>query len=228
MNIFESLEELNVSEECFEDIMGIIEELLNESLLDISDKLYDKHQKKVTRDSIEDAKRIADQNVANTKSVRRHVNKQRHRKGYDENIDYKKVRDNVNKAVQDREELNKLGVNGYNFDLNPLTQKAQEKKKHAEDATIKHYEEHASGERKPALTEKGMEKLRDLKRRQKMKEPSEETKRDFRLAHKAWKTFNSVKRPHEKNNDSQRIQRLIQLDRNRDKGNYNYRGEYEF
>ena len=30
MNIFESLENLNVSEECFNDIMGIVEEIINE------------------------------------------------------------------------------------------------------------------------------------------------------------------------------------------------------
>lgn len=30
MNIFENLENLNVSEECFNDIMGIVEEILNE------------------------------------------------------------------------------------------------------------------------------------------------------------------------------------------------------
>lgn len=30
MNIFESLENLNVSEECFDEIMGLVEELLNE------------------------------------------------------------------------------------------------------------------------------------------------------------------------------------------------------
>ena len=30
MDIFESLENLNVSEECFEDIIGIVEEILNE------------------------------------------------------------------------------------------------------------------------------------------------------------------------------------------------------
>ena len=32
MNIFESLENLNVSEECFDDIMGIVEELLSEDI----------------------------------------------------------------------------------------------------------------------------------------------------------------------------------------------------
>jgi hypothetical protein len=30
MSIFESLENLNVSEECFDDIMGIVEEIINE------------------------------------------------------------------------------------------------------------------------------------------------------------------------------------------------------
>ena len=30
MDIFESLENLNVSEECFDDIMGIVEEIINE------------------------------------------------------------------------------------------------------------------------------------------------------------------------------------------------------
>ena len=33
-NIFESLENLNVSEECFNDIMGIVEELLSENIRD--------------------------------------------------------------------------------------------------------------------------------------------------------------------------------------------------
>lgn len=37
MNIFESLENLNISEECFEEIMGIVEDLLNE----VSDKWKD-------------------------------------------------------------------------------------------------------------------------------------------------------------------------------------------
>ena len=34
MSIFESLENLNVSEECFDDIMGIVEELLSEDIYD--------------------------------------------------------------------------------------------------------------------------------------------------------------------------------------------------
>ena len=33
MNIFESLENLPVSEECFEEIMGIVEEILSEGLV---------------------------------------------------------------------------------------------------------------------------------------------------------------------------------------------------
>lgn len=35
MNIFENLEQLNVSEECFNEIIGIVEELLSESLYEI-------------------------------------------------------------------------------------------------------------------------------------------------------------------------------------------------
>ena len=44
MNIFESLENLNVSEECFNDIMGIVEELLSEgsNLVKAVDRAYDK------------------------------------------------------------------------------------------------------------------------------------------------------------------------------------------
>ena len=46
MDIFESLENLNVSEECFDDIMGIVEEFLNESTYEIIDK-----KEKEARDS---------------------------------------------------------------------------------------------------------------------------------------------------------------------------------
>ena len=42
MSIFEDLENLNVSEECFDDIMGIVEKLiLDEKLQDTIDKKYD-------------------------------------------------------------------------------------------------------------------------------------------------------------------------------------------
>lgn len=40
MSIFESLESLNVSEECFDDIIGIVEELLGESTNDIIEKKW--------------------------------------------------------------------------------------------------------------------------------------------------------------------------------------------
>jgi hypothetical protein len=44
MDIFESLKNLNVSEECFDDIMGIVEEILSE---DIYDYIQKKHGKAV-------------------------------------------------------------------------------------------------------------------------------------------------------------------------------------
>ena len=40
MNIFENLENLNVSEECFDDIIGIVEEILSEALPDAVEKRY--------------------------------------------------------------------------------------------------------------------------------------------------------------------------------------------
>lgn len=137
MDIFESLENLSVSEECFEDIMSIVEGLLNESLLDTSKKLYNKYIKKDTFDTIKDAERIADQNVADTKSVRRHVNKQYKRNGSDKNIDYEQVYDNVKNAVKDREELHKLDIPKNGFSLNPLTDKARKEKERAGDYKTK-------------------------------------------------------------------------------------------
>ena len=50
-SIFESLENLNVSEECFDDIMGIVEELLNEgynlhdTVRKVQARAYDEMQK---------------------------------------------------------------------------------------------------------------------------------------------------------------------------------------
>lgn len=42
MNIFENLEELNISEECFNDIMSIVEEVINEDLPNYIIKKYGK------------------------------------------------------------------------------------------------------------------------------------------------------------------------------------------
>jgi hypothetical protein len=46
MNIFESLENLNVSEECFDEIMELVEELLSEKVQDTIDKKYDMNPEK--------------------------------------------------------------------------------------------------------------------------------------------------------------------------------------
>lgn len=43
MNIFESLESLNVSEECFNDIMGIVEEILSEDVEETKKRLINKY-----------------------------------------------------------------------------------------------------------------------------------------------------------------------------------------
>lgn len=44
MSIFESLENLNVSEECFDDIMGIVEEIINELENKTVGSMYKKRQ----------------------------------------------------------------------------------------------------------------------------------------------------------------------------------------
>lgn len=55
MDIFESLENLNVSEECFEDIIGIVEAIINE----VSDEYINKHWDKIA-DKLGDEKEYAD------------------------------------------------------------------------------------------------------------------------------------------------------------------------
>lgn len=71
MNIFESLENLNVSEECFGDIVGIVEELLSEELTDYIKKVHGNSEK---------GKKLWDKAVSNignevSSSIDREVNK---------------------------------------------------------------------------------------------------------------------------------------------------------
>ena len=43
MNIFEELENLGVSEECFDEIMGIVEEIISEDVEELKKRLTDKY-----------------------------------------------------------------------------------------------------------------------------------------------------------------------------------------
>jgi len=69
MNIFESLEELNISEECFEDIINIVEEYINElkdkTVMSAFNKRYDQYK---------DAAMKARQNTS-TENLRNYVKK---------------------------------------------------------------------------------------------------------------------------------------------------------
>lgn len=61
MNIFESLENLNVSEECFSDIMRIVEEIINEVSQETADRVslqryIDKREAKDKYDNTKDSK----------------------------------------------------------------------------------------------------------------------------------------------------------------------------
>ena len=47
MDIFESLENLEISEECFNDIMDIVEEVINELKNETIEKTLDKHRERV-------------------------------------------------------------------------------------------------------------------------------------------------------------------------------------
>ena len=83
MDIFESLENLNVSEECFDEILGIVEEIILESTVD---DYY--------------AKKIADtkQELANAKSEKRHLNKTVDAQA---NKEYRKAKGAYRQANQD-------------------------------------------------------------------------------------------------------------------------------
>ena len=48
-SVFESLENLNVSEECFDEIMGIVKEVINETIYDAIDKKYGTGENKALR-----------------------------------------------------------------------------------------------------------------------------------------------------------------------------------
>jgi hypothetical protein len=61
MNIFENLENLNVSEECFNDIMGIVEEILSE------DELHD--TKAIRRNAQRNSKILNKEIKANSKEL---------------------------------------------------------------------------------------------------------------------------------------------------------------
>lgn len=54
MNIFESLENLEVSEACFDEIIGLVEELLDESKYTISQRIADKYIKKALKENPEE------------------------------------------------------------------------------------------------------------------------------------------------------------------------------
>ena len=62
MDIFESLENLNVSEECFDEIMGIVEEVINEVSKDYLNDKREKANVKVTKAIIRHGKTMTPEN----------------------------------------------------------------------------------------------------------------------------------------------------------------------
>ena len=233
MNIFESLENLNVSEECFEDIVGLVEEYLSETLRTQGEQLEKKHREKYPDEMLQDIKDVINQNVANSKSVRRHHLK----KPYDSDVDYWRLDRNVKAAIEDRENLKKMAdtIHGQAFNkqiLNPLTSNAQLKKERNRQNKEENLRRHNNGELFPKLSKVGQAKLRAIELQKELNKPSKEEQKDTELSKKAIKTFDSVERPHDKGTYSpykhskQEVQRAKQLNRNRTKGSYTY-GDYE-
>ena len=62
MDIFENLENLNVSEECFDDIMSIVEEVINEVSKDYLNDKREKANVKVTKAIIRHGKTMTPEN----------------------------------------------------------------------------------------------------------------------------------------------------------------------
>ena len=136
MNIFESLENLNVSEECFNDIMGIVEEILSEGREPFET------QQQYKRRLQQHFGPILNDKLASQKSIAKHYDKKAKglkketKKAYIENRDaarkndeeYEKYHDSLDKSIEAG------NAHGYDSDLYKKAKKEQE------DAKIKRNE----------------------------------------------------------------------------------------
>lgn len=134
MDIFESLESLNVSEECFDDIMGIVEELLNEDDLDY------KYKKLVKKD--DNSKRKND--LLNYYDYHKGIEYKYHSPGSE---DKSNIQPTLNQKIKVQAE--KKGLDGV---------KTRELRDKATEIQNKHDENSSSEERERA--EKSREELR--------------------------------------------------------------------
>ena len=99
MNIFENLEQLNVSEECFEEIMNIVEDIVS-----YAQKLDREKNGSTEHDLQNELINRYKNNLAQAKSVRRHFSKQ----PYSLDVDYKKLDNNVSDAVDNLKRAKEL------------------------------------------------------------------------------------------------------------------------
>jgi hypothetical protein len=118
MSIFESLENLNVSEECFDDIMDIVEELLSE---DISKEEYNRiKDKRQVRMELE--KRAADKLENRGVDLKEPINRERMnidqtiRKEAPKVIDPKKVKEKVKGLIKKAHEYRNNERDARNLD----------------------------------------------------------------------------------------------------------------
>ena len=85
MNIFENLENLQVSEECFDDIMGIVEEILNFNPFEFARKFnkYSDAKQDYENQKAEDKmyKGSKSERIQKAKAESRHIKKEAKKKG---------------------------------------------------------------------------------------------------------------------------------------------------
>lgn len=117
MNIYESLENLQVSEECFDEIMGIVEELLNESNPETIQKVANKRaydagfhsEKEFNRGIVTPEGKKAQEKFKKMKDL---IKKRENRTG-DWAVKHSELYDNSNKGWEDSKAIRKRVRDNY-------------------------------------------------------------------------------------------------------------------
>ena len=187
MNIFENLENLNVSEECFNDIMGIVEEILNEDrLVDdngkktdayyaLKDKMIDKLQdKKATASSIR--KHHEKQAVASKKEEKRIAKQELPKAEYNKqiawgnranahaNYDYYKNKEGKSSGDERAEQNWKSWVDKTDKDDEEAYNKLQDVRSKIANASLKSYDSKKKAGEEKIKARDLSDKLSQLKR----------------------------------------------------------------
>lgn len=108
MNIFESLENLNVSEECFDEIMGLVEEYISETSNEKAHAASEESHKRYNnaRNAYDTTKTMIDRNKKNkffsAEEIKELKDKLKQQKQELKNAERISVRDNKNQFNRDK------------------------------------------------------------------------------------------------------------------------------